>query len=74
MYFDIPYSHSVLFVFLFAIPFCIWHRVKEGKEPIVIVGIMLAFVSHPLTDIIFHVSLHVFIAQTRSGTTFVKQL
>eukprot|EP01043_Picozoa_sp_COSAG02_P002185 COSAG02_NODE_50_length_44860_cov_203.992739_1_plen_25_part_10 len=25
MYFDIPYSHSVLFIFLFAIPFCIWH-------------------------------------------------
>lgn len=54
MYFDIPYSHSVLFIFLFAIPFCLWHKFKEGKTPIAVVGVMLAFLSHPLLDIIFH--------------------
>ena len=38
MYFDIAYSHSVLFIFLFAIPFCLYHLLKEKKSPIAVVS------------------------------------
>jgi len=54
MYFDIPFSHSVFFIFLFAIPFCLYHLLKEKKTPVAVVGVMLAFLSHPLLDIFFH--------------------
>ena len=53
VYFDVAYSHAVLFIALFALPFCAYHALAEKRGWREVLCVWLVFVSHPIVDIVF---------------------
>lgn len=53
-YVGIPWSHSVEFLAILAVPLIVFMRLKYRISAVYAIGLFVALISHPLMDMIFH--------------------